>query len=304
MKQRLRFAVLLVLMAGATASVHAANPFMGNGDEAGRPVLPPSAGFGMGGPAWLAELQLSFREEAGRMFGEVADGQAAGGVPWRPVLVILGTMFLYGVLHAAGPGHRKTIVFSLFLGNKAPWWQPLAAGFLSAGIHGAMSLAIVGLLYVAKSGAVRLFDAETGVLIVEYGASFLLLALALVLIVLKTRRVHHCYHGNGKGSIWVVVASASAVPCSGAILVLLLALHLDMLALGALAVLSMSIGMGLVVSAAGYLAWAGRTVFFNRLKQHEGAVQVVSDVLEYAAYAFLLVVAVLGVYPLVMYWLK
>ena len=69
------------------------------------------------------------------------------------LLVLLGASFVYGILHAAGPGHRKTVVFSIFLGKKAAPWEPAALGFLSAGVHAATGMAIVLVLSAAR-GAV------------------------------------------------------------------------------------------------------------------------------------------------------
>ena len=33
--------------------------------------------------------------------------------------VILGVSFLFGIVHALGPGHRKTVVFSLYVSRSA-----------------------------------------------------------------------------------------------------------------------------------------------------------------------------------------
>jgi ABC-type nickel/cobalt efflux system permease component RcnA len=55
--------------------------------------------------------------------------------------------FLYGILHAPGPGYRKTVIFSLYLARKAPAWEPAGTGSLLAVLYA--GTAIVLLIAVA-----------------------------------------------------------------------------------------------------------------------------------------------------------
>jgi ABC-type nickel/cobalt efflux system permease component RcnA len=277
--------------------VLAANPFLSPGE--GQIKAPPTQS-GKALPEWLRDWQLAFKAEAGELLNRYNQGGQAA-ILWA----ILASTFLYGVLHALGPGHRKTIVFSLFLGAKTPWWKPLAAGLTSAGIHGGMSLGIVGILSIIKQGISSLMDTEQVNAWVEAISAFLLLGFAALLIILKiVRGHHHHHHGKTSGGMWSILITSSLVPCSGATMVLLTSLYLNMVGVGALAVLTMSLGMGLVVSGAAYLAWGGRTALFQRLKGKEETVHKVSDVLEYGAYGFLLLVGIIAVIQIIDYLLQ
>ena len=59
----------------------------------------------------LTIFQGDLREKIASFFRnwKTAEGSAKSTIFWG----IIGVAFLYGILHAAGPGHRKTIVFSL-----------------------------------------------------------------------------------------------------------------------------------------------------------------------------------------------
>jgi len=74
---------------------------------------------------------MRFREAMADLFSDLKEEKSPAVLAGLP-----GAGFLYGILHALDPGHRKTVMFSLFAARKARWYEPLAAGFLSALLHG------------------------------------------------------------------------------------------------------------------------------------------------------------------------
>lgn len=71
-------------------------------------------------------------------------------------------------------------------------------------------------------------------------------------------------------------------------MILLFALYANVAWLGIITVITMSIGMGVVISASAYLAYAGRKGVFGYLKTKERLIGLVSDVLELVSYLLLL----------------
>lgn len=288
----LKYRLLFVVMLLALVSSIQANPFYGGTDDGIAAPAAPSVGR----PGLFVGLQLQMRERMAHAFNRTNDGPGA-------LLGLLGLTFVYGVLHAAGPGHRKTVVFSMFLGSKARFWEPLAVGFLSAAVHAGSGVVLILVLSLIR-GAAASFGAADSVMVWMDGGSLLILALvALILIGLKMRELltgHHHHHGSGGKGRYGMIIVASVVPCPGTIMVLLFALYLDALLLGIAATVAIALGMGLVVSAAAYLAWFGREGLFNRLKTTEHSMARFSGFLELGSYTLILVFSLTAVRPFVL----
>ena len=122
---------LILLAIGITTitSPLAANPF--TAPQAGSPeasVLPAARPVraGAADPSTVA-VQASLHRRLGSLMAAWKDS-AGPNAAWG----IVGAAFLYGILHAFGPGHRKTVVFSLYLTKSAPVWEPAGTGFALA----------------------------------------------------------------------------------------------------------------------------------------------------------------------------
>lgn len=266
----------------------AANPFLA---EETPIIRAPSSGGALPG------IQLGLRNDAAEAIRSFARHPSTRGL-----MLLFGLTLAYGMLHAAGPGHRKTVVFSLFLGRKARPWEPLAAGFLAAGIHGASGIAVVAILSFVRGAVAGLGQTERISSYLDAGTYAFIGVLALILAIQKivTFRKPHSHHGmeGGRGGLFGVVAAASVVPCPGAVMLLLFAIYAGQVWLGVLGVVSMSIGMGIVISAAGYLAYAGREGLFKSLKARGNVIAAISSALELASYLLLLIISLYALSPL------
>lgn len=269
-----------------------ANPFLSGGAEEAPVLRTPTSQ----GP--MIEAQRDLRERSAESIrGFASDPSAAS------LIALLGAALLYGVLHAAGPGHRKTIVFSLFLGREAKPWEPLAAGFLASSVHAGIGMALVGLLTLIYGAIASLGNTERVSAYLDAGTFGALVLVSFVLIVLKIRSMAK---GNGHGStkgksrgLYGIVATASLVPCPGATMMLLFGVYMGLPYLGIAAVVAMSLGMGLVISLAGYLAYTGRAGLFGRLKAKENVIGPVSDFLELGSYFLVLGFSLYMAWPII-----
>lgn len=259
-----------------------ANPFFGSSSNSDAPPPPMSSGTG---PLW--KLQIQLRENLAAVFAN-KDSQTT----IQTMLIAIGIAFVYGIAHASGPGHRKSIVFSLFLAHKTRWWEPLFAGFLSALIHtstGAAIILTVGLIRGA------LANTATSDIILAWmdGITLCLLIVISVFLILRTiyklfriRQSQKREQQQTKSKYGIIVL-ASLVPCTGTIMIVLFSMYIDALALGILALIGIALGQGVIVSAAAYLAWFGRASIFNALKNKETMLTLVSGILELISYLFL-----------------
>ena len=93
---------------------------------------PAAAGFA----GWLlAKQALFYRALAGLIRAAKTDGSAYWG--------LMGISFVYGIFHAAGPGHGKAVISSYLLANEETWRRGVVLSFASALLQAATAVAIV-----------------------------------------------------------------------------------------------------------------------------------------------------------------
>lgn len=274
-----------------------ANPFLG-GQEENIPQAPRRGGQGL---QRLAQWQIELKDKMSAYF---LDLQEEGN--YSAILAIMGLSFIYGIIHAAGPGHRKTVVFSLFLGRKSRWWEPMSAGFYSAALHGTSGLVLI-LILQAVSRRMLGNRLNKATLYME-GFTYLVLALvALLFVVLKIleitgKRKHHHHHegSSGAAGLYAPLTASSLFPCPGAVMILMFSLAAGNLGAGAWAIAALSLGMGVTVSAAAYLALAGQKGLFLALKKRQHLVERLGLFLESGAYLLLFVYSTWAVLPFIL----
>ena len=264
----LRALIVALLLALALAPAASADSITGRGapPESAGASLPFANGFMMR----LAAAQKRLNDTISAEFRSVRDGGSR-----MAILVILGLSFLYGALHAGGPGHGKAVVASYFVANRARWTAGIVMGSMISLIQGVSAIAMVGLLAILLQW--RQFEVLNRAASVEF-VSYALIALlgAVMLFRALTGRGHHHDHEHhehsphpplpsgerGKGSTHrldlKLVIAAGLTPCASAIIILLFALANDALGVGIAAVAVLSLGMALTVSTIGVASVLGR----------------------------------------------
>jgi ABC-type nickel/cobalt efflux system permease component RcnA len=64
------------------------------------------------------------------------------------VWTLLGVSFVYGIFHAAGPGHGKAVISSYLVANEETWRRGIVLSFASALLQASVAVAIVGIAAV------------------------------------------------------------------------------------------------------------------------------------------------------------
>jgi len=291
--RKLSIAVIIILVAVSFSTALNANPFIGSESGTTRPAPPPVYSSG---PNVLMMLQFEFRDKIADELGMIREG-----VRGNTLFLFLGLCFLYGLFHAAGPGHRKTIVFSLFLSKKVKWFEPAAAGLLSAALHGGSSILIIGVLFSIQKAVLSISSAENVYAYTE-GITFIFLAVFsagfIVYKIYSTVRGKMPSHEDDKNrSIYPLIIVTSIVPCPGATMLLLLALYTGVIGAGVLGIVSMSLGMSVVIALSGYIAYAGREGLFLFFKKKENLLLGISTVLEIVSFLIILLFSTVMVIP-------
>jgi nickel/cobalt transporter (NicO) family protein len=172
-----QFAGRLALLAGAVVAMALLCGAMDGSLAVGAPFGTPRAQaptVPVGGVlGWIFAKQAEFyRQFSGLIRAAKADGSAA----WS----LLGLSFLYGIFHAAGPGHGKAVISSYLVANEETWKRGVVLSFASALLQAAVAVALVGiaaaLLNATAStmrGAVNVIEILSYSLIVIIGARLL-----------------------------------------------------------------------------------------------------------------------------------
>jgi nickel/cobalt exporter len=137
---------------------------------------PPSEVGGFAG--WILSKQAEFyRMLSGLIRAAKADGSAAYS--------LLGISFLYGVFHAAGPGHGKAVISSYLVANNETWRRGIVLSFASAILQAFTAIAVVGVV-AALLGATAKAMGDT-VRVIEIVSYALILLIGLRLLWVKGR---------------------------------------------------------------------------------------------------------------------
>ncbi len=257
----MKIVLAVLLLLGIFAAPALADPF-----HKAAPSPPPAASESpaLGGfVAWLAERQHELNDSIADAFRNVEHGSRAA------LILVLGLAFLYGVLHAIGPGHGKSVVASYFVAHHARWTSGILMGSLISVIQGASAVVLVGILAVVlQAKQIEILNRGTVVEFVSYG---LIVALGVWMFHrAATGRLHshdgHDQHAHGhdgqdhrRGQLDPrLIVATGLTPCASAIIILLFALANRAFGLGVIAVAVLTVGMAVTISTIGVATVLGR----------------------------------------------
>lgn len=208
-------------------------------------------------PPFLAKIltmQRILRQKMTEYARQIQD-RPLGAATWQLMFFSL----LYGIIHALGPGHGKSLVCSYFLSRQGTMGQALAFGNLITGIHILSAVVIVlGLSWFVGSSNIVAFHGVEGRL--ESVSYVLIMGIGLFLLGRtlyewwKTPEDGHEESSRASTRDMLSLALASGLmPCPGAALILLFTLSLGVFWAGLLAMVPLALGMGLTASFLGML---------------------------------------------------
>ncbi len=164
---------VILLAAGAVDAIWAQGSPFGVPRPQSAPPPPASGMFG-----WIFAKQAEFyRALSGAIRAAKADGSAA----WT----LFGISFLYGVFHAAGPGHGKAVISSYLVANEETWKRGVVLSFASALLQALVAVVIVGIAAALLNATAQTMKRAVDVIeIVSYA---LIIVIGLRLLWVKGR---------------------------------------------------------------------------------------------------------------------
>lgn len=224
--------------------------------------------------AWSLQTQIQLHRLLVTHLLQINSGQYSAGL-W-----LIGVTFIYGILHAVGPGHGKFIVTTWLTTHQPPRGVALTVPFLGSLVQGLSAIAFVFILAVGFN--LTTGDLSTSRWYLEKASSVFIAALGVMMMVQawRSRSQHqhkhkhqqdhkheheheHEQHHNGCGhhhgitaesvdnwKAWIGIIIATGVrPCSGALTVLLFASVIGITRWGMFAVMTMALGTGMALVA-------------------------------------------------------
>jgi len=137
-------AILLIAGVGAEVAFAQSAPF--GVPRAQAPAAPPDGIIG-----WLLAKQAEFYRA---LSGAIRATRGDGGAVWG----LFTLSFLYGIFHAAGPGHGKAVISSYVVANEETWRRGIILSFASAFLQALVAVALVGIAAVLLGASRRVMD--------------------------------------------------------------------------------------------------------------------------------------------------
>lgn len=311
---------LLFLACGSVAASGARDLQSRDADKDGRPSIR------------LGEPEAASRSGVMASLGKKIRGFLDPEASVDEVLLLSLLALGYGILHALGPGHQKTLVAGYLLSEGGGLGAAVAVGAVASASHAFSVLGLFTLLTLLGSGLAAAEVSKSGE-IVAFTSNTLLVVLALVMVRRKIAILFSCVrnaglkdgengtdearpdcccggHGNtdrpaaGEARIAArkrislpLLVSGSLVPCPGAALFLLYGFRRGSPLGGVLAVLAISVGMWLTLTAIGIVTVMLRRVGLGESGTKQPVTGFISAVFGVVGSASVLVLALLTSLP-------
>lgn len=263
------FAIILASFVSASAQD---NPFLSAGPKEKKNVLE------LEYPTILKKIISGLRTFQRNLYEKMADlvETVQDSKKLSIIFILIGISFFYGVVHALGPGHGKSIAASYFLSTEVPLTRGLLMGGLIALLHAGSAIVVVVTLYfiLRHSYLCSLENINRVIRIVSHTLIASIGLLMFIAAIRDGRKKQFPIHNGGtmnstkRRSLFSVALAVGIVPCPGAILILLFCLSMGILTTGVFLVLVMAIGMGLTISAVGATAILARQGFSKFLPEN------------------------------------
>jgi nickel/cobalt transporter (NicO) family protein len=272
--------VLLVL--GCSHLVEAQSPFRSGPAQ---PATPPQKGFFAPVLEQSVRIQLKLRNEISSLVRQIREDRRL----WLGVL-LFAFSFLYGLLHALGPGHGKTILMSYMLAEEQPTvLKGITVGTIVAfGEAFSAILVVYGIYYLSLGRIGPLFDLTTE-RIQMLGYSIILMTGIGLLIFRLKKHLPRWWRPvserssvkpvSGRSNFWVAI-SLGMIPCPGVMLLLVFMLTLQMPLLGLVLALTMALGMAITISMSAVIVAVSKTGLTTAIARHPNRLKTIEAALE------------------------
>jgi len=199
------------------------------------------------------------------------------------LFTLLFVSFIYGIIHALGPGHGKTLAFSYFTSNKSSYSKAFIISLASAFVHIIGALILVSISVFILQSVLNSFVSDSVKILTQISAVMIMLLAFYILLQKLNNKGCSCSSCSTKNSNAIsfsttsslslkandkidfknlkkkkrsdlyFVLTAGLIPCPGTVILFIYAFILKTYFAVLLASIAISFGMGLVIFASSFL---------------------------------------------------
>lgn len=203
----------------------------------------------------ISVLQYNLNQRLASLSKEIKEKKSK-----KPIFIIILVTFIYGMIHALGPGHGKTIIFSYFLRERPNIREGIIAGNLIGFLHAGSALILVLILYfiIKKSFLHTIEDVSRLIKLISYGlitliGLYLLIKTSIDFKKQRDSNVINIHAIQNTKSLIPFSIAVGMVPCTGTTIILLFSLSIGIPIIGIISTFFMALGMATTISLVGIL---------------------------------------------------
>ena len=194
----------------------------------------------------------------------------------KPLLLLIMAAFAFGVIHAAGPGHGKTIALSYVLSQRPSYIQGMLFSNCMALFHGASGIIFVLFIrLILKTTIIKNLAVVTNITQIISYSTITCFGLGIVIhsiykLIKKYDQKQHTFEtlkSNRYTKPVLLALVVGSTPCSGVVMVMLFTLSMNLIGLGILLGITISIGMALTVSIVVLITISGKVASFTAISK-------------------------------------
>ncbi len=300
MKKNINFLLILIIIISVVTPALGQNPFLSKKNKKVNEVsqkvnstnILPHPFFKK-----IIAIQKSLNKKISNLIREAKEKKS-----FFPLLTLFFISFIYGVLHAAGPGHGKAVTVSYLLSKGSNLKEGVTIGCYLAGLHGLSGIAAVLILHfvLLKTVSGSIDDVTRVTQIVSYGLISIIGAGSLIISLNSwyrrtgTKRLGEPYiqrrEDNSSKIMGIVVG---LVPCPGVVLIMLFSLSMNMIVLGIALSIVQTIGMMVTISLIGFVTVLFKNFLLEAICRSRDFSELMEHIIETTGALILTVVGVL-----------
>lgn len=247
---------------------------------------------------FLSQKLDQYKQKIETLLNDIKKNQTPSSYMW-----LLVFSFVYGVLHALGPGHGKSLVSAYFLSENRSVTKAFSISALIGVVHTFSAFLMTLAVYYIFSVMFSNFFLDVEKMATKVSA-VIIIGIALYMIYNKykfqktitqqnaqmkwstQKHASSCGCGacNTRSTDLGVIVSSGIVPCPGTVTIFLFTFGLGIVFVGFLSAIFMSLGMSVVIFITAYLS--------SRVREKASTNSVVVRLFEYGSLIFILTLGV------------